>query len=327
MARVKLDDPEKEALKRIYKYKCYICEKQDFPKYLSIDHVIPPNKIEQAILEGYITDDFGVDSIYNYAPICVSCNRKKSDKLYPKNHCLDLLFQVRNKVPEIIKLANKLKEEIKESQILFQLNLWEKSGYLENTQVYNCLSAFIQKRMDFGFGNSIILKPTENTQVKLFGQKSLNDNDIDTFLQKLQISQEMVFGYGNHGFIELENEIYFYPVSISTIPPIPFYSNNIIFNLQTQIHAILLRDKKAVLISISKIDLQLDIKEKYKFQNYTENQFLFDNIDTQKQHFGYLKGGNTIIRNIQGKIGQLNIFSKTVLQYIIGLFGVRNINE
>jgi hypothetical protein len=329
MAEVKLGDFERGQLKQAYDYKCYICGGLYLPKELSIDHVIPPNKREEAILEGYIENSFDVDSFYNYAPICSPCNREKWHYLYPKNHCCHLLLTVRNKVPKVVETVNKFKEEIKTSTILSYLSKWEKSGSLENEKVYNHLAEFIHKRMNIGFKNGIILRPTENTKLEVVGQKSFPDNDIDNFIQKLKISQEMVFGYGNYGFIELEHQIYFYPVSFSRISRflyrIPFYYDydNRNFNIQTQIHAILLKDNKAVLISISKINLGLDIEEKYQFPNYTENQSLFDDIDHKKQYFQrtHTIMTRTIIRTIQNKIREFNNFSETVLQYILSLFG------
>lgn len=49
MAKVKLDTFERDQLKKAYNYQCYICGKTKLPKELSIDHVIPPNKRDQAI--------------------------------------------------------------------------------------------------------------------------------------------------------------------------------------------------------------------------------------------------------------------------------------
>jgi 5-methylcytosine-specific restriction endonuclease McrA len=231
MARVKLDDIERTAFKKAYNSKCYMCNFLKTNNELEIDHIIPPNKREEAINMGVIDADFGIDSYDNYAPICRPCNLNKSDMLL--SNVSVFIKKAEQKLPkvkdEIDKLRKKHQKELNEAEIQITVNEWEKSGYFNNPKILNLLSEKVNQYTKEP-GTYISLK-TESA-IEVVGNKLIKEHELDNFITKIQTSQEMVFGYGNTSCLVLEEGIQFYPLSIYLSHKIWYNKYNKVFLAQ-----------------------------------------------------------------------------------------------
>lgn len=70
---------EWEALKRRHQYRCYLCKRKEPDVKLTVDHIVP-------ISLG------GNNFIENIQPLCLSCNCKKSIKLFAETPAGQLIF-------------------------------------------------------------------------------------------------------------------------------------------------------------------------------------------------------------------------------------------
>jgi len=84
----------RDAILKVYKYKCQYCEQVLAPEELHIDHIIPKSK-------------GGADSLDNYTVACRRCNMKKTGNLIPENYSAILLAKAKRKIPRILKCGNK----------------------------------------------------------------------------------------------------------------------------------------------------------------------------------------------------------------------------
>ncbi len=170
-----MDSLFREALWRSYKKQCFYCNKQLSLKTLQIDHVIPQSLgKENAIKEYMLEDDFELDSYYNLVPTCYVCNNSKRDKAYPKNQMFILLNKIKDMVPKIEKLENKLKSSDLKNDIslavkkgLDQLPLYEIIQILNDSKKTTWQDNVLQETLKQLTPIST-LNPKENQQLQLF---------------------------------------------------------------------------------------------------------------------------------------------------------------
>ncbi|MFM6040133.1 MAG: HNH endonuclease [Sphaerospermopsis kisseleviana] len=329
MARVKLKDHEKQAFKKAYNRRCYMCREIKPSKELQIDHIIPPHRLQQAINENYIDSSFDVDAYHNYACICESCNKDKEDILIPK--VLVLLEKAKAKIPEVKSEVQRLRKqelEDQEDQIIKIVRQWNKSGKLNTPKIHDEFSNILNEYIKHQVTN-ITLR--SESAIEIIDNKLITNHELDNFRTKIQTSQEMVFGYGNTSCLVLEEGIQFYPLSIylshRRLYKREFFTQSqkeLIFELT--FYAILLKDNKAVLISISNVDVgfdNLDYKEEiepgYQLPLFdTSNPF--DEIIRQR-YSDHRSFWSKIRRNLL----ELTNVSRIVMQYIRDLF--KDVNE
>jgi hypothetical protein len=329
MARVKLKDHEKQAFKKAYNRKCYMCKEIKELKELQIDHIIPPHRLQQAINENYIDSSFDVDAYYNYACICEGCNKDKSDMLITK--VLVLIEKAKAKIPEVQSEVEKLrKQELvdEEPEIIKIISQWNKSGKLNTPKIHDLLSRILNEDIKHKVTN-ITLQP--ESAIKIIDNKLITNHELDNFITKIQTSQEMVFGYGNTSCLVLEEGIQFYPLSIYLSHKIWYNNYNKVFLAQNQkeliveltFYAILLKDSKAVLISLPNENVEftnLDYKEEIEPGYQLQLPFTDKSYSThEKSRQGY--SDNEIFwRKIRIKLLELTKASRIVMQYVRELF-------
>jgi hypothetical protein len=330
MARVKLNDTERTAFKEVYKYECYICEKKKEPNELEIDHIIPPNKQEEAITMGVIDEKFDIDSYHNYAPICRPCNQNKSDMLASTPRRVILFLEIaEKKLPKVECKVKKSQKQYTENQAILFLNKLDKSGILNNPRVREVYLNIFKKYTECEVNNITLVA---NSPLEIIGNKVLKSNELDNFITKIQTSQEIVFGYSNTSYLVLEEGIEFYPLSIyqshRRLYNREFFTQNqkeLIFELN--FYAILLKDNKAVLISIPNVNVgfkNIDYKEEIE----SGDQLSLFNIDSpfneKNTRQRYFYSASFFIK-IRRKLMELTNASRIIMQYIRELF--KDVNE
>lgn len=335
MAIVKLDDIERRAFKSVYNHKCYICDKFKTPGELEIDHIIPPKKREEAINMGVIDKDFKIDSYDNYAPSCSSCNNKKFTILGSTPQRVIIFLEIANQKlskvkSEVEKLRKKYEKERNEEEIQIIVNQWDKLGYFKNPKILNLLS---EKVNQYTKQPVTYISLRTESAIEVVGNKLIKEYELDNFITKIQTSQEMIFGYGNSRCLALEEGIQFYPLSIYR-SHIRFHNRELLTQNQKELifilnfYAVLLKDNKAVLISISNVDVgfkNLDYKEEIE----PSDQLQLPLLDKSNPIHEIIRQRYYDRKSYWGKIRRsllelINV-SRIVMQYIRELF--KDVNQ
>jgi len=100
---------DRKVLYEVYHRKCFYCNELVYFTELHIDHIIPENLLSKPIQFDSIkrkyelSNDFDINSYYNWVPCHSNCNKRKGGELFSKATTLFYLELTKRKIPMLIK--------------------------------------------------------------------------------------------------------------------------------------------------------------------------------------------------------------------------------
>ncbi len=177
MTKIKnLADPfVRESLFKGHNKRCVYCRNPLLFKNMQIDHLIPKSYGKENAISNYgLNPDFELDSYYNLAPSCASCNNIKRAKAYNKIQILFILNEVKSKVPYIEEFEKKLRKldigeefSIITKKALSEIQFYDLIKMLGDNSItslqHNILQEALEKLKPIS-----TLTPAENHQIQIF---------------------------------------------------------------------------------------------------------------------------------------------------------------
>lgn len=112
-----------------YNRKCFYCSELINYNNFQVDHIIPKSIEKEKVINKYgLRSDFKFDSYLNLVPTCFPCNNKKRAKQFDKKAILYYLNIAKSKIPEILKIEEKYKNENFESTLSAAIDIAQEKG-------------------------------------------------------------------------------------------------------------------------------------------------------------------------------------------------------
>jgi hypothetical protein len=118
MVKWKFTIAEKHAIHTVLGPKCIWCNSIVFMNDVEVDHVIPektPQSEAIELIEKFkLSNEFQINSFYNWAPIHPACNKGKgADRFNDAPIIMQILHKISKRVPEIIQIHENAKRRLK----------------------------------------------------------------------------------------------------------------------------------------------------------------------------------------------------------------------
>ncbi|MFA5879104.1 MAG: HNH endonuclease signature motif containing protein [Candidatus Margulisiibacteriota bacterium] len=141
MHKYKLNLIQRKTLYDSYDHKCFFCDELIIFKDLNIDHIIPEkflsNKddLKKYLKKIGLKESFEINSYNNWVPCCRKCNLEKGGNLYNKNTILHYLEVIKNKVPKIILLEEKIKKRLEKEKWNLTVSVALENGKISVSEI------------------------------------------------------------------------------------------------------------------------------------------------------------------------------------------------
>ena len=176
----KNDPITRRTLWNAYNKKCFYCNNPIPYNNFQVDHLIPKSlEKEEAIILYDLQEDFELNSYYNLASTCFTCNSRKRDAVYEKKTILFYLEEIKKKIPKIKQLEEDFKEMDKKSELSAAF-----STALNDLSLPDILTIITEQELK-NYQKKILQNTIENISklniekvLDLLNQKNLSDEGI-----------------------------------------------------------------------------------------------------------------------------------------------------
>ncbi len=149
MQKYKFSQLRREVIFKGYNRKCFYCE-ETFSTMgdMQIDHFLERNLLEKAEeLQNLaktlnLNPNFEIDSYYNFVPSHLGCHIRKHRNEYTDRRKAILLEEIASRVPELLKLEEKLQKDKLKTHILNELKRKVELGFISIEEIETIISDF-----------------------------------------------------------------------------------------------------------------------------------------------------------------------------------------
>ena len=178
MHKYKFNLIERKTLYESYNGKCFYCKNLIYIKDTCIDHVIPEKLFSnrEDLKNIGLEETFEINSYYNWVPCCRKCNLEKGEILYEKNTILHYLGVIKNKVPKIILLEEKIKKTLEKEKLNMMLSIALENGKISVSEIKQLINNYkVKSKITFRLSSDLEF-------VNKIFRKWINQYDLDELL-------------------------------------------------------------------------------------------------------------------------------------------------
>lgn len=128
MSKYQFKPSERYAILEVHQWKCYQCSTPIVLNTMQVDHLIPesilekPDELDRIVKLYSLPTDFNINSYENWAPMCPTCNSKKSDTIMRSSEALLYRFEeLAKKAMKARKIEARLNKEKELDQQMISL--------------------------------------------------------------------------------------------------------------------------------------------------------------------------------------------------------------